>query len=142
MKSRSILDLAIARRLFFETPNYSYGTFELFSKKTGVSYTIKVKRKTEDDGFIKMDVSVIENGARKYLGRFFAGDIFYRGEKVVSEPAKSISETLFRLEAGDLDKLALVLEIYHYGKCVVCGRTLKTEKAVAMGIGEVCAAKQ
>lgn len=88
-----------------------------------------------------MFVSFFERGIRKFVGAYFASKL--NTKKLVPEKERQIiQECLRRLEHGDLNKLEKVMEVYHGGRCLVCGRRLKTERAVIAGIGDHCAKKQ
>ena len=118
------------------------GVFTIKSKKTGTEYSYKISR-SEYNGYWYTNVKV-EGPNRNfiYLGWYKEGKLF-RGRKVVDTPsALAIAFILRMIELKRFAYLNEKLELFHSGKCVICGKMLTDSNSIKLGIGPVCAGTQ
>lgn len=128
-------------------------TMTIQSKVTQKHFTFTFKRPkyNEEDTVelikskdIPIWVSVLTNhdnaNGSMFIGTIF-GNRFYHGKKSrINKDAQSVRSFEYWFNALVLDrsdKLDLI-ELYHEGKCMKCGRKLTTPDSIEEGIGPVC----
>ena len=121
--------------------NNSGAPFTVRSIATGKDYTFKISR-TEFNGqfytHVKVEAGYLEF---QYLGCYKNGIIQRKGQAVTSTSAKAIQFILRKVEAGKFEELASLVEFFHLGSCLRCGRTLTDAQSIEAGLGPVCITK-
>lgn len=132
-----------------DTINYIFGgkaIITLQSKATNNHYTFKISSNKNKDVYF---VSVL-NGSDNIKSYMYLGTIFNKNEfrltkkSPVDENATSVKgfrwffDNLLKCNFNNLIKQ---LDIYHEGKCGVCGRKLTTPESIVRGIGKICFSK-
>ncbi len=122
------------------------------SKKTQKHFTYRFKTpKDLDENTPIKDIPVwvsVLTGPDNELGYEYVGVIFgnkyYHSRKArVGQDAKSIVAFKYwfkALVANDTKRLSMI-ELYHEGTCMRCGRKLTTPESVELGVGPVCGAE-
>ena len=126
------------KAVIFGTKNNNGAPFTVKSKATGKDFTFKISR-TEFNGVfythVKVEVGYMEF---RYLGTYKNGSIQRKGQAVETLAAKSIAFILRKVESGKVSELLNLVEFFHLGKCVRCGKTLTDAVSIEMGLGPVC----
>jgi|APSaa5957512622_1039677.scaffolds.fasta_scaffold05884_8 hypothetical protein len=117
----------------------NYGSnFTLKSQKSGVEYTYKINRsKFNDKWYTHVSVET-QYLSFKYLGSYFKGKLYRKGETTKTPSAIAISYVLDKVEKGQFEWLDEKMELMHTGSCMVCGRELTDSNSIKNGIGPVC----
>jgi len=115
------------------------------SAKTGVRFTFRVKaKKSSDDGRIIHFVSLLRGPSNEddfaYMGCIIAHTTFSFTQKSrVTAKALSAKAWLWLFDCMIHDKpMSPSLEIWHEGRCGVCGRRLTVPESVSTGYGPEC----
>ena len=117
--------------------------FTLKSKATGTRYTYRVSRaKDKQDLFFVSVLSGPDNTSDyNYIG-VISNRVFRLTQKSsmnrTSKPIIAIDFAVRHLAAGNLPEQ---LEIWHEGRCGLCGRKLTVPESIERGIGPECASK-
>lgn len=114
--------------------------FTLRSKKTGTRFTYHANAPENDGGirFLAVLTGPENESDYVYFG-YIRGAIFHHGRKsTITADAPSVAA--FRWAWGHLDRgmLPAALEIWHDGRCGMCGRKLTVPESVASGFGPEC----
>jgi len=121
--------------------NTKGGRFTLKSVKTGTEFTYSVSR-SEFGGNWYTHVKVENNYLEfKRVGTYFNGKITNKRMLVDSPSAKAIAFVLAKVEASEFEYLDKVVETYHLGCCMRCGKTLTDSESINRGLGPTCAGK-
>jgi hypothetical protein len=132
--SSKVLEHVISRE---KTNNGSL--FTVKSLKTGTDYTYKISRKEYKSKWythVKVETQYL---SFKYLGSYFKGKLFKKGEVVKSPTAVAIGFILDQVEKHHFEWLDKNLELSHEGHCLCCGKTLTDADSIKRGLGPVCA---
>lgn len=118
----------------------------LVSRKTGTRFTFRVAQKRDEDkrpvGPHFVSVLTGSDNTRDYtfLGSIFDRALYRHGRKsrvgADAPSTRAFAWVFDRLAKGQLPEQ---VEIWHEGRCGVCGRPLTTPESIATGIGPVCA---
>jgi len=132
--STKVLENVISR----EKKN-SGAIFTIKSLKTNKEFTYRISRK-EFKGkwftFVKVEKGYLNF---TYLGSYFKGKLYKKGNKVETPSAKAIGFILDYVEKKKFEFLDEKMEMSHEGSCLVCGRTLTDSNSIKLGVGPVCA---
>ena len=142
MSSAPIKDPAHALR--FLLAGNAHATF--VSLKTEARFTYKVTLADPRPGDTKAPphfVSVLTGpDAYQYLGVIYGSQIYTHGRKsriaADAPSARAFAWVWQKLTAGWVPE---VLEVWHEGRCGVCGRRLTTPASLESGIGPTCEKK-
>ena len=121
--------------------NIKGGSFTIKSLKTGKEYTYSISRSEFKDRWythIKVETQYMEF---KRLGTYFNGKITNKRIEVNSPSAKAIAFVLKAVEDKKFDWLDSVMETYHLGSCIRCGKTLTDSQSIEAGLGPICREK-
>ena len=118
--------------------NNSGAEFTLRSVKSGKDFTYKVKRSSFNGRFYTHIFVETQYMEWKRLGHYFNGKIFNKRQVVDTPSANAIAFVLAKVETGKFAWLDEVMEVFHLGSCMVCGRTLTDATSIELGIGPVC----
>lgn len=132
ISSKSIANLLVEK-------NIKGGKFTIKSKKTGKDFTYSISR-SEFKGKWYTHVKV-ETEYMKFrrLGSYFNGRITNKRQLVNSPAAQAIAFVLKAVEAERFDFLDEVMETFHLGACIRCGKTLTDANSIERGLGPTCA---
>ena len=120
----------------------AYVTFE--SQRTGTHFTYRVAANKKKGGTAPTHfVGVLTRpDTYTYLGCIFEGRRWAHGHKSPigrdAPSAKAFAWCWAKLSGGRMPE---TLEVFHEGRCGVCGRRLTTPESVASGLGAICAKK-
>lgn len=122
--------------------------FTLHSTKTGQDFRLRIDRsESRNDSNYVYFVNDISSKERVYAGLLFfdsnLGEFQFRqGVKgKMSEKSLLVRSLLFVLNKLERGETVQHLEVYHVGKCGVCGKKLTDPISIATGIGPTCAKK-
>lgn len=116
-------------------------TFTLYSAKTGLRYTFKIKREPNSYWYRVMRLFGDDNTKDyRYIGCIYQnenseGPIKWK-ESAYSEAMKQIN-FFFRVLAGEYE-WPKTMYFYPSGRCARCGRLLTTPESVTTGFGPKC----
>ena len=113
--------------------------FTVKSLKTNKDYTYKISRAKYNDKWYTHVKCESEYLNFKYLGSYFKGKLFRKGQVIKTPTAIAISFILDYVEKGKFDWLDTHMELMHEGKCLCCGKTLTDADSIQRGLGPVCA---
>ncbi len=114
-------------------------TFTLESSKTKTRYTYQVERTQDNENkyFVRI-LTGPDNGANyTYAGLLDHGAFRSTAKSRVSESAPSV--VAFKWWLGHIE--SELVNVWHEGKCGVCGRKLTVPESVETGIGPKCAGR-
>ena len=121
--------------------NIKGGSFTIKSLKSGKEYTYSISRSEFKDRWythIKVETQYMEF---KRLGTYFNGRITNKRIEVDTPSAKAIAFVLKAVEDKKFDWLDSVMETYHLGSCIRCGKTLTDSQSIEAGLGPICREK-
>ena len=121
--------------------NIKGGSFTIKSIKSGKEYTYSISRSEFKDRWythIKVETQYMEF---KRLGTYFNGRITNKRIEVDTPSAKAIAFVLKAVEDKKFDWLDSVMETYHLGSCIRCGKTLTDSQSIEAGLGPICREK-
>jgi hypothetical protein len=124
-----------------ENTNLKGGEFTIESKKTGKDFTYKVLTKPYNGREYTHVYIESEYLKFKHIGTYKYGNIYKKGERVLTPGATAISYVLDKVQKNKIDALDEQLNTYHLGSCLKCGRTLTDANSIKTGIGPVCGHK-
>jgi hypothetical protein len=120
----------------------------LVSKKTGTRFTFRIQRgKPKMEGKVTPWFVALLNGPENgsdytFLGTIFQDGFYKHGGKSRVSPdaasAKAFAWVWARVNGG-VGEVLNDVEIWHSGRCGVCGRLLTDPASVTRGIGPKCA---
>lgn len=126
-------------------------TFTLVSKKTGVRFTYKVrKRKLNPVGdevfFLNLLRGPDNEADYAYMGVLRKDPLRYfwtAASGKVGRQAPAYKALVWFVDAArcERDVLGKTLEVWHEGRCGKCGRKLTVPSSVSLGLGPECARK-
>lgn len=119
--------------------NNNGAPFTVRSRATGKDFTFKISRSEWNGAFythLKVEAGYLDF---KYLGTYKNGIIQRKGQVVDSISTKSIAFILRKIEAEKFEELESLVEFFHLGSCVRCGRTLTDAHSIESGLGPICA---
>ena len=114
------------------------------SAKTGNHFTFSIKTSKKDDPKACYFVSVL-TGPNNDANYTYLGTIFNKREFKLTAKSKITADALsyksfsFLLNNVSSGKLHEDLNVYHFGTCGRCGRTLTTPESIIRGLGPECA---
>lgn len=112
--------------------------FTVKSTKTGKEYTYKISRsKYKDKWYTHVQVETRYLNF-KYLGSYFNGKLYHKGQVVTTPSAVAICWVLSKVQQRKFELLDNSIELMHTGSCLVCGRELTDSHSIENGIGPVC----
>jgi hypothetical protein len=126
--------------------NYILGgdaTVTLVSKRTGDRFTYRVRRAPPRAGqaedqlpyFVSVLTGPDNRHDYQFLGTIFPDGRYRHGTKSKLSPeAPSAVAWAWTWAHLDTDRL----EVWHEGRCSICGRSLTTPESVERGLGPVC----
>lgn len=138
--SPKVISSKAIAQLFVEK-NIKGGSFTIKSLKSGKDYTYSITRSEFNGNWythVKVENKYLEF---KRLGTYFNGRITNKRQLVDSPSAKAISFVLKAVEEKRFEWLDSVMETYHLGNCIRCGKTLTDANSIERGLGDVCARK-
>jgi len=110
--------------------------FTVRSTATGKDFSYRLKRAQMKDGqwytFVYVEMQYMEF---HYVGFYKQGFIIRKGLVVDTPASKAISWCLNRVEVG---KDLSMVQFFHIGKCLKCGRTLTDSISIEAGLGPIC----
>ena len=107
--------------------------------KSGNSFDYIIK-KSSSQGSEVYFVQVIEGSKKTYSGVvYLKGELlcFSKGVKGAGSPYDMEIKALLYVY-NNVDTLPNYVNVYHFGKCAVCGRKLTDEDSVERGVGPEC----
>jgi hypothetical protein len=135
---KHLIDPAALRAVLTSQKNNHGAEFTTVSKKTGKDYTFKLSR-SEYKGKWYTHVRVeVQYQEYKYLGSYFNGRIYHKGQTVLTDAAVAIAWILERVEGQRFEVLAANVEVFHLGACLKCGKTLTDATSIEIGLGPIC----
>ena len=125
----------------FVNKNIKGGRFTLKSKASGKEFTYSIAR-SEFKGAWYTHVKVENNYLEfKHVGTYRNGKITKKQMPVNTLSAKAIAFVLNAVENAEFEYLDKVMETYHLGSCMRCGKTLTDSESINRGLGPICAHK-
>lgn len=118
--------------------NSNGGKFTIQSIKTGKDYTFKIKRTNWKNNMYTHVYVEVEYMKFKHLGFYSKGNIIKGSEKVETPSVIGIAYILNLVEQEKFETLDNQIDIFHIGKCMVCGKPLTDAESIKSGIGPVC----
>lgn len=121
--------------------NNNGAPFTVRSKETGKDFTFKISRNEWNGNrftHVKVEVGYMEF---KYLGHYRNGALNRKGQIIDSTSAKAISWILRNIEQENFEKVDELVEFFHLGKCVKCGKDLTDATSIEIGLGPICRAQ-
>lgn len=126
-------------------------TFTVTSKRTGTSFTFRMRKAKDKDHRWFLDLLTGPNneadfryiGTYGVLGRWIDG-LSFRAGREVREDAPSTKAAAFVCEvlSGHFEEgIPAGIEVRHEGRCGRCARKLTTPESIDRGIGPECAGK-
>ncbi len=111
--------------------------FTIVSKKTGTRFTYEIKKKSESGvlWFISVMTGCDNDNHFSFLGTYKPVFGYIRSSKSsisYESPSNLAIQYLFNHPNTDL------IDIFHCGYCMKCGRTLTTPDSIQKGIGPKC----
>jgi hypothetical protein len=138
--SKKVVSSSNLSTLFVEK-NIKGGRFTLKSVKTGKEFTYSIAR-SEFKGAWYTHVKVENNYLEfKRVGTYRNGKITNKRMPVNTPSANAIAFVLAKVEAAEFAYLDGVMETYHLGACMRCGKTLTDSESINRGLGPICAHK-
>ena len=139
-KSKSVISSKSISALF-EDKNIKGGVFTIKSLKTNTEFTYSISR-SEFNKKWYTHVNV-EMGYLNFnrLGTYINGKITNKGSLVNTPSAQAIAFVLKAVEDKRFDWLDSVMNTYHIGKCIRCGKELTDSQSIELGLGPICADK-
>lgn len=117
------------------TTESSGAEFTVRSNKTQKEYTYRLKRKFFNGKwytFAAVEKNYLEF---HYLGHYFLGAIIYKRLMVETPAAMALAWFLRQVEQGKpLDEVT----VFHFGRCLKCGRALTDSTSIELGMGPTC----
>jgi len=118
-------------------------TFTLQSKTTGVHYSYKIRRPSEDKPYF---AKVMTGGSDEYtyLGLALPGigvRVTAKSKFRADSPAVRALDYFVRWAFSPAAELPAKLEFFHAGRCGRCGRELTDPVSIERGLGPECAEK-
>lgn len=114
------------------------GRFTVQSKRTGKDYTFKVKRSSWNNNMFTHVYVETEYLNFKHLGFYSQGKVIKNRAEVNTPSSTAISYILNLVENQRFETLDSQVDIFHTGKCLVCGKTLTDAESIKLGLGPVC----
>lgn len=136
--SNVISSKSLADVIFRERKNNG-AIFTVKSLKTKKDYTYKISRAKYNDKWythVKCESGYLNF---KYLGSYFKGKLYKKGELQKTPTAIAISFILDYVEKGKTDWLDKNMNLMHEGQCLCCGKSLTDAESIERGLGPVCA---
>lgn len=119
--------------------NNNGADFTLKSLNSGNDYTYSISRKVYNGKWythVRVETQYLQF---KYLGSYFNGKLYHKGNVVTTPTAIAIAFVLACVERKEFDWLNANMEVMHTGNCLCCGRTLTDANSIQIGLGPVCA---
>jgi len=127
-----IKDLEIAKKFIFG----GNSLFTLVSKKTKKRFTFKLKKAKSKEAYWISRLRGPDNTSDyEYIGAFFLDDGFKPKKETDAYSLKAIGWFLNNLKN---DHLSNQVELWHEGRCGICGRRLTVPESIDIGIGPEC----
>ena len=124
----------------FADKNVKGGAFTVRSRKTGKDYTFKMSTNVFNEKpylHVKVETNYMEF---QYLGFFSNGKLIRKGVEVESPSATAAAWILRQLEQKQFARIDELVEVFHLGKCLRCGKTLTDANSIEAGFGPYCRA--
>jgi hypothetical protein len=112
--------------------------FTIRSIKTGKDFTYKITRSEfKEKWYTQVHVEI---GYLEFvrLGTYSDGKITNKGNVVETPAALGIAFILEKVEMEKFELLDTLCDIFHLGKCLVCGKTLTDSNSIEIGLGPKC----
>src|SRR5690606_937214 len=122
-------------------------TITLKSLKTGKHFTYKVRAPREDGKlqvskpirFVQLLTGPDNNTSYEYIGFIRDGKFTYgSGKTRILFSAPSVKAFQWAYRFVSMERIPEGLEVYHEGKCGLCGRKLSTPESSTAGFGPEC----
>lgn len=129
-----------------DVANFIFGgkaIFTVLNVITGNRFTYKVTRKKtikegeQDVLFVKVLSRPDNNSDYTFIGTIFDKDV-YRHSKKSPFGADCQSTKVMGWLVGNVNKLPQNVEVWHEGRCGVCGKRLTDPTSIQIGIGPKC----
>lgn len=124
-----------------ENTNLKGGEFTIESKKSGTDFTYRIITKPFNGRPYTHVYIETQYLKFKHIGTYKYGNIYKKGEKVLTPGATAIGHVLNQVQKNNTETLDKQLNTYHLGSCLKCGRTLTDANSLKTGIGPVCGHK-
>lgn len=113
----------------------------LRSRKTGVHFTYRIRRRDEVF-FVSLLAGSDNVNDYQFIGTLFDRCRFRHSPKSrIGEGAPAVKAFKWMIEHLNRQVLPCTLEIWHEGRCGRCGRRLTVPESIATGIGPDCAGR-
>jgi len=122
-------------------------TFTLLNANNGNRFTFKIRQpKSDQPHFVNLLSGPDNTRSYTFLGTIFGRDLStYRPSPKSSvgegAPSSKAIRYLLWLLAAPVSPLPTGLEVWHEGRCCMCGRALTVPESIETGIGPVCAGR-
>ena len=115
----------------------------LRSLETGTRYTFRVKRSKDRNIYWVSTLYGADNTSNySYVGMIVEGRFKLTGKSRFNEHSPQMKAFSWMWEWLKQGVIKDTLEVWHEGRCGVCGRKLTDPKSIAAGIGPECAIKE
>jgi len=116
--------------------------FTLRSLATGTRYTFRVKRSKERTIYWVSTLYGTDNtSSYSYVGMISEGNFRLTGKSRFNEESPQCAAFRWMWDWLKQGVIKDTLEVWHEGKCAVCGRKLTVPESVERGVGPECANK-
>lgn len=113
--------------------------FTIRNPKTQNRFTFKVNRHNEDDIFF---VKILTNpDIYEFIGTIRNNKFKHSKKSRISDEAQSVKVFDFIVKSLFSNRLPEFIEIWHEGRCCVCGKTLTDPESIELGMGPYCRIK-
>lgn len=125
--------------------------FTVRNAETGNRFTYRARVAKDDNGdaqvsgpyFVQVLTGPENTSDYTYLGTIFHGEKYFHGRKSrIGEDAQSNRVFQWFFHHLNQNSLPDAIEVWHEGRCCVCGRTLTDPESIELGIGPVCRGEQ
>jgi hypothetical protein len=138
MNKHRINSYSLSNFIGGEAKKVNGAPFTVVSKKTGKEFTFKVSQ-ILFKGFSYLHFRVESEYLNfRYLGYYRKGKVWSKAGEVHTPAAEAISWIFRNLEKKNFSELDSLIEVYHLGSCLRCGKTLTDSESIRSGFGPVC----
>jgi hypothetical protein len=116
------------------------GVFTIKSKETGKEFTYNIQRFESKRLQKYLTKVLVETGYLQWqtVGYYENGQVTMHNRVNTNLTAKAISYVMSRVQNNkDLN----LVEVYHMGQCLKCGKALTDSESIRTGLGPICRTK-